>query len=96
MKNPLLIAPVVPKAAPRKSKAKVRGLSLLRSALEVPSEIKLLAGGRKPMATSTLQNLSVQYNPRSCRLGGLPIGSIEMKELKNPSDVSLKKENPSE
>ena len=95
-RNPPLTAPVAPKAAPRKSKAKFRGLSFLRSALEVPSDIKLLAGGRKPAATSTPQNLSVRYNPCSCRLGGLPIGSIEMKELKSPSSVSLKKEKPSE
>ena len=93
-KNPLLIAPVAPKAAPRKSKAKVWGLSFLHS--EVPSDIKLFAGGRKPTATSTPQNLSVRYNPRSCRLGGLPIGSIKMKELKSPSSVSLKKEKSSE
>ena len=96
MKGPLLIAPVVPKVAPRKSKAKVRGLSFLRSALEVPSEVKLLAGGRKPTATSTPQNLSVRYNPRSCRLGGLPVGSTEMKEFKSPSNVSQKKGKSSE
>ena len=96
MKDPPLIAPVVPKAAPRKSKARVRGLSFLSSALEVPSEVKLLAGGRKPSATSTPQNLSVGYNPCSCRLGGLPIGSIEMKEFKSLSSVSPKKEKSSE
>ena len=95
-KNPQLIAPVAPKTAPRKSKAKVQGLSILRSALKVPLDIKLLVGGRKPTATSTPQNIAVRYNPHSCCLGGLPTGSIEMKELKSPSGLSPKKEKPSE
>ena len=96
MKNPQPMAPTAPKATPRKSKTKVRGLSILRSALEVPLDVKLLAGGKKPKATSTPQNLVVRYNPHSCRLGGLPTESIKMKELKSSPGLSLKKEKSSE
>ena len=84
------------KAAPRKSKLKVRGLSILRSALEVPLEVKLLAGSKKPKATSTPQDLVVRYNPHSRHLGGLPTGSIEMKELKYSPDSSKKEKKYSE
>ena len=79
-KRPLPIGASAPIAAPQKSKPKVQGLSILHSALEVPLEVKLLTSGKKPKATSTPQNLVVRYNLHSCHLGGLPTGSIEMKE----------------
>ena len=81
--RPQPIGEIAPTAAPRKSKSKIRGLSILRSALEIPPEVKLLAGSKKPKATSTPQSLVVRYNPCSCHIGGLPTGSIEMKELKD-------------
>ena len=95
LQNPQPMVPTASKAAPRKLKPKVRSLSILRSALEVPLDIKLLAGGKKPKATSTPQNLVVWYNPRCCHLGGLPTGSIEMKELKSSPGLSLKEKKPS-
>ena len=88
--RPQPIGAIAPTAAPRKSKAKSRGLSILRSALEIPPGVKLLASSRKPKATSTPQSLVVRYNPRSCRIGGLPTGSIEMKELKDSPNPPLK------
>ena len=53
--RPQPIGAIAPTAAPRKLKAKLRGPSILRSALEIPTEVKLLAGSRKPKATSTPQ-----------------------------------------
>ena len=91
-KRPQPIRAIAPLAAPQKQKPKVRGLSILHSALEVPLKVKLLTSGKKPKATSTPQNIVVRYNPHSCRLGGLPSGSIEMKELKNSADSPIKKE----
>ena len=88
--RPQPIGAVAPTAAPQKSKSKIRGLSILHSALEVPLEVKLLAGSKKPKATSTPQSLMVRYNPRSCHLGGLPTGSIEMKELKDSTASPIK------
>ena len=88
--RPQPIGAVAPTAAPRKLKAKIRGLSILHSALEVPLEVKPLAGSKKPKATSTPQSLVVQYNLCSCHLGGLPTGSIEMKELKDSTDSPIK------
>ena len=88
--RPQPIEAIAPTAAPRKSKAKIRGLSILQSALEIPPEVKLLAGNRKPKATSTPQSLMVQYNPHSCCIGGLPTGSIEMKELKDSPNLPTK------
>ena len=83
-------------AAPRKSKLKARGLSILCFALEVPLEVKLLASGKKPKATSTPQNLVVRYNLHSCRQGGFPTGSIKMKELKSSPNSPIKEEKPSQ
>ena len=88
--RPQPIGAVAPTAAPRKSKAKIRGLSILHSALEVPLGVKLLASSKKPKATSTPQSLMVWYNLHSCHLGGLPTGSIEMKELKDSTDSPIK------
>ena len=88
--RPQPIGAIAPTAAPRKSKAKFRGLSILCSALDIPPEVKLLAGSRKPKATSTPQNLMVRYNLCSCRLGGLPTGSIKMKELKDSPNLPMK------
>ena len=76
-KRPQPIGASAPTAAPRKSKPKVRGLSILCSALEVPLEVKLLTSVKKPKATSTPQNLVVWYNLLSCHLGGLPTGGTE-------------------
>ena len=90
--RPQPIGEIAPTAAPRKSKSKIRGLSILRSALEIPPEVKLLAGSRKPKATSTPQSLVVWHNPRSCRKGGLPTGSIEMKELKDTPKLPMKRQ----
>ena len=70
--RPQPLGAIASTAAPRKSKVKTRGLSILRSALEIPPEVKLLAGSRKPKATSMLQSLVVRYNLHSCRVGGLP------------------------
>ena len=88
--RPQPIGAIAPTAAPQKSKAKVRGLSILCSALEIPPEVKLLAGSRKPKATSTPQSFVVRYNLCSCHLGGLPTRSIEMKELKDSSNLPTK------
>ena len=44
-------------------------------------EVKLLASGKKPKATSTPQNLMVWYNPHSCHIAGLPTGSMSGKCL---------------
>ena len=90
--RPQPIGGLAPTAAPRKSKSKIRGLSILRSALEIPPEVKLLAGSRKPKATSTPQSLVVRYNSRSCRIGGLPTGSIEMKELKDSPNLPMRRQ----
>ena len=90
--RPQPIGGMAPTAAPQKSKSKIRGLSILRSALEIPPEVKLLAGSRKPKATSTPQSLVVRYNSRSCRIGGLPTGSIEMKELKDSPNLPMKRQ----
>ena len=95
-KRPQPIGANAPTAAPQKSKPKIRGLSILHSALEVPLEVKLLTGSKKPKVTSTPQNLVVWYNPRSCHIGGLPTGSIEMKELKSSPDSSIKEEKSSQ
>ena len=96
LKRPQPIGASAPIAAPRKSKPKVQGLSILCSALEVPLEVKLLTSSKKPKATSTPQNLVVRYNPLSCRLGGLPTGSIEMKELKSSQNSPIAKRKPSQ
>ena len=85
-----------PVAAPRKSKPKVWGLSILHSTLEVPLEVKLLASSKKPKSTSTLQNLVVWYNPCSRHIGGLPTGSIEMKEFKIAPDSPIERNPPNE
>ena len=90
--RPQPIGEIAPVAASRKSKSKIRGLSILRSALEIPPEVKLLAGSRKPKATSTPQSLVVWYNPRFCHIGGLPTGSIEMKELKDSPKLPMKRQ----
>ena len=90
--RPQPIGGMAPTAAPRKSKSKICGLSILRSALQIPLEVKLLAGSRKPKATSTPQSLVVRYNSRSCRIGGLPTGSIEMKELKDSPNLPMKRQ----
>ena len=90
--RPQPIGEMAPIAAPRKPKSKICGLSILRSALEIPPEVKLLAGSRKPKATSTPQSLMVRYNLRSCRIGGLPTGSIEMKELKDSPKLPMKRQ----
>ena len=95
-KRPQPIGASAPTAAPRKSKLKVQGLSLLHSALEVPLEVKLLASGKKPKATRTPQNLVVQYNPHSCHLGGLITGSIKMKELKSFPNSPIEERKPSQ
>ena len=94
-KRPQPIGANAPIAASRKLKPKIRGLSILCSVLEDPLELKLLAGSRKPKATSMPQNLVVWYNLHSCFLGGLPTGSIEMRELKNFSESSIKEEKSS-
>ena len=90
--RPQPIEGMAPIAALRKSKSKIRGLSILWSALEIPPEVKLLAGSRKPKATSTPQSLVVRYNLRSCHIGGLPTGSIEMKELKDSPKLPMKRQ----
>ena len=94
LKRPQPNGASAPTAAPRKSKPKVQGLSILHSALEVPLEVKLLASGKKPKATSTLQNLVVRYNSCSCRLGRVPTGSIEMKELKSSPNSPIEERKP--
>ena len=88
--RPQPIGAIAPTEAPRKSKVKIRGLSILQSALEIPPEVKLLAGSRKPKATSMPQSLVVWYNLRSCRIGGLPTGFIEMKEMKDSPNLPTK------
>ena len=93
-KRPQPIGASAPTAPPRKSKPKVRGLSILRSALEVPLEVKLLTSVKKPKATSTPQNLVVWYNLLSCHLGGLPTGSIKMKEMKSSPDSPIEERKP--
>ena len=93
-KRPQPIGASAPTAAPRKSKPKVRGLSILRSALEVPLEVKLLTSIKKPKATSTPQNLVVWYNLLSCHLGRHPTGSIKMKELKSSPDSPIEERKP--
>ena len=96
LKRPQPIGASAPTAAPRKSKPKVQGLSILRSALEVSLEVKLLASGKKPKATSTPQNIVVWYNPCSCHLGGLPTESIKMKELKSSPNSPIEERKPSQ
>ena len=95
-KRPQPIGANAPTTAPQKPKPKVLGLSILYFTLEVPLEVKLLAGGKKAKATSTPQNLMVRYNLRSCCIGGLPTGSIKMKELKSSPDSSIKGEKSSQ
>ena len=95
-KRPQPIGASAPTAVPRKSKPIIRGLSILYFALEIPLEVKLLASGKKPKAISTPLNLVVWYNPRSCHIGRLPTGSIEMKELKSSPDSPIKGEKPSQ
>ena len=91
--RPQPIGGMAPTAAPRKSKSRIHGLYILRSALEIPPEVKLLAGSRKPKATSTPQSLMVRYNSCSCCIGGLPTGSIEMKELKDSPNLPTKRQD---
>ena len=89
--RPKPIGASIPLAAPRKPKPKARSFSVMCSALEVPLGVKLLAGNKKPKATSTPQGIAVRYNPHASHIGGLPTGSIEMCELNNPPIPSMKK-----
>ena len=64
-KRPQPIGANAPTAAPRKSKLKIQGLSILCSMLEVPLEVKLLAGSKKTQGHQQ-ETKGHQHATKSC------------------------------